>query len=225
MARRVLVVDDKACVRKLLVTVLGNRYDVLTASDGATALSMLETIPVDVVITDVRMLQTSGFEVLRALRSRGSTIPVVMLTGYGSIPDAVGAMRLGAFDYVTKPVDAEQISLIVARAVDSLGCQPRTPALAPGPREPPTSTADEADPSGCIDTIEAARDQATLRYLIALMSHCQGNVTRAALRAGITRESLHRLLRHHSIPLERFRSRARPPAEPDEELEPPKATA
>jgi DNA-binding NtrC family response regulator len=201
-ARRVLVVDDKAGVRKLLATLLGNTYDVVTASDGAMAASMVEAMPVDVVITDVRMPRADGFELLRTLRIRAPSIPVVMMTAYGSIPDAVGAIRLGAFDYVTKPIDADQVRLVVARAVESL--------TAGGPAVHPTSSerassANVLDPSDCFDTIEEVRERATRRYLVALMSHCQGNVTHAAIRAGMTRESLHRVLRQHAIGLEQFR--------------------
>jgi DNA-binding NtrC family response regulator len=193
---RVLVVEDRPSIRKLLVTVLEGGHEVTTAQSGAEALELLGAAPVDVVLTDVRMPGGSGFDVLRAAREKAPGAAVVLMTAYATVPDAVAAMKLGAFDYVAKPLDADELALVVARAV-----QHRREAQGAGPLAPPPAPApgdgDVTRPFH--EAVEAARDDASRRYLVSLMRAFRGNVTQAALRAGMTRESLHRVLRKYGI--------------------------
>jgi len=198
---RVLVVDDRPSVLKLLATVLEGAYDVTSASDGATALSLIGSAPVDVVLTDARMPGASGFEVLRAVRARAPRAEVVMMTAYANIQDAVAAMKLGAYDYVAKPAEADEILLVVARAAAHAREREE------GGREPPsadgyrTAGADAYEgTSVCFRrAVEQARDRASRAYLVNLMRVFHGNVTRAAERAGMTRESLHRVLKTYGV--------------------------
>ncbi len=106
----VLLVDDEVDFRDLLAKRLGKRkLRVLTAGDGAEALRLLASTPVDVVVLDVRMPGMSGTDVLREIKARWPTIEVVMLTGHAQLDVALAGMELGAFDYLLKPVDLDAL--------------------------------------------------------------------------------------------------------------------
>ncbi|MFL5261672.1 MAG: response regulator, partial [Anaeromyxobacteraceae bacterium] len=114
---QVLVVDDKESVLELMSSILSEAYDVTTVADPAAAMALIAERSFDVVLTDVRMPGATGFDVLAAVKRAASEAAVVMMTGFASVPDAVGAMRQGAFDYVSKPLEADDVSLVVARAL------------------------------------------------------------------------------------------------------------
>ncbi len=102
---RILVVDDEPSFRALLRDILeGAGHGVTEARDGAEALAFLDHGPFDVVLTDRQMPKVDGLELVRRIRARSSPPPVVVLTAHGSIPEAVDAVRLGAADYITKPL-------------------------------------------------------------------------------------------------------------------------
>ncbi len=114
-----LVVDDEEIVRDFFVEALARRaIKTLTCSDGVEARDLLETTPADMVITDVRMPNMDGMELLRHIIGFHPTMPVIMLTAYATIENAVEAMRTGAFDYLTKPVtDLKQLDIVLNRAM------------------------------------------------------------------------------------------------------------
>ncbi|HVK77869.1 MAG TPA: sigma-54 dependent transcriptional regulator [Kofleriaceae bacterium] len=113
---RILVADDEPNLRRVLFAILGRLgHEVVQATDGAEALSMLDGV--DVVITDLRMPKVDGMEVLRTAVRTQPHVPVIMVTAYGSVGQAVEAIKAGAFDYVEKPFDQDQIRLIVDKAV------------------------------------------------------------------------------------------------------------
>ncbi len=106
----VLLVDDEVDFRDLLAKRLAKRkLRVVTAGDGAEALRLLATTPVDVVVLDVRMPGMSGTDVLREIKARWPTVEVVMLTGHAQLDVALAGMELGAFDYLLKPVDLDAL--------------------------------------------------------------------------------------------------------------------
>jgi len=113
---RILVADDEPNLRRVLHAILRREgHEVVQAVDGAEALSMLEGV--DVVVTDLRMPKVDGMEVLRtAVRTHPQT-PVIMVTAYGSVGQAVEAIKAGAFDYIEKPFEQDQIRLIIEKAV------------------------------------------------------------------------------------------------------------
>jgi len=115
---RVLVVDDKENIRKLLARILEESCDVVTAGDGNRAIALLGAQDFDAIVTDLRMPGADGFEVLRAAKARSPDTEVVMMTAYATVPDAVEAMKQGAFDYLAKPFDPDEASLVVARALE-----------------------------------------------------------------------------------------------------------
>jgi two-component system response regulator AtoC len=113
---RALVVDDKENMRRLVVRILEETFDVEEAEDGARALALVATQPYDVVVTDIRMPGADGFELLAAVKARDPATEVVLMTGYATVQDAVRAMKLGAFDYLEKPFDPDAALAVVERA-------------------------------------------------------------------------------------------------------------
>src|SRR5579863_3127990 len=110
MATVVLVVDDEARVRDLCAEVLGSLgFEIATADSGSSALPILKTGRIDVVLTDVQMPGMGGIELLKTVREDHPSIDVLVMTGYGTIPQAVEAVKLGAYDYITKPFQVQEL--------------------------------------------------------------------------------------------------------------------
>ncbi|MGA9751710.1 MAG: sigma-54 dependent transcriptional regulator [Acidobacteriota bacterium] len=117
-ATRILMVEDDPNLRRILSYHLERlEYTVVQVADGRSALDRLAAEPFDLVVTDVRMAGMDGIELLRAIREKDPDLPVVVMTAYGTIQDAVEAMRLGAADYLTKPVERETLLLTVQKAL------------------------------------------------------------------------------------------------------------
>ena len=115
-AATILVVEDDRPLQDALVsTLVAAGYDVLAASDGGEALKVLGESNVDLIVSDVQMQPVDGRELLRRLRARPSAPPVLLMTAYGTIDQAVAAMREGAVDYLVKPFEAEELERRVAR--------------------------------------------------------------------------------------------------------------
>jgi DNA-binding NtrC family response regulator len=109
-ARRLLVVDDHASIRELLATWARNHgYEPGTAADGRSALAALEREPWDLVISDVRMPDLSGIELLRRRPAAAAEAAFVFITAFGTVQEAVQALHAGALDYVTKPFNVEEL--------------------------------------------------------------------------------------------------------------------
>lgn len=132
---RILIVDDDPGQRSLLESFLrGQGYETVTAASGEEALRVLSERPVDLLISDVRMPGISGLETLRRARQRNTLLPVLLVTAYADIREAVGAMRDGALNYLPKPIDLEELLQCVRQATG----QPRgKPPAGPQPELPP----------------------------------------------------------------------------------------
>jgi len=113
----VLVVDDERGPRESLRILLKPAYDVRTASNGAEALEILRTEPVDLVTIDLNMPGLKGDELMRTVRREFPHVEVVIITGWGSVQSASEAVRLGVADYLQKPFDVVQVNAAVARAL------------------------------------------------------------------------------------------------------------
>ncbi len=115
----ILVADDEKNIREGLGAYLElDGYDAILASDGKEAIQEIERSGVDLLITDLRMPALSGGELLKIVASRYPSIPVIVLTGHGTVEDAVEAMRNGAYDFITKPVNLDHLSLLIKRALE-----------------------------------------------------------------------------------------------------------
>jgi DNA-binding NtrC family response regulator len=115
----VLVVDDELNIRTALAKLLTQAgHAALTAEDGERALGLLEDTRVDLVITDLKMVGGDGLHVLRGVKQRSPDTEVILLTAYGTIDSAVHAMKGGAYEYLTKPVDPERLVHVVGKALE-----------------------------------------------------------------------------------------------------------
>jgi two-component system response regulator AtoC len=120
MSETILIVDDEANLRRTLAEILRKRgYTILEAADGTDAIELLQTATPDLIFTDWKMPGMGGEELLRHLRDnhRLAAIPVIVITAYGSSHNTIEAVRLGAYDFVSKPFDLEEISLTAKRAL------------------------------------------------------------------------------------------------------------
>src|SRR5216684_7394931 len=114
---KVLVVDDEANLRKVLATMLRRTgYDVTVAADGEQGLAEFLKSGADIVVTDLVMPKMGGMELLRSVNSSNPDVPVIIITAHGTVDSAVEAIKLGAFDYITKPFDQAEIQAVVAKA-------------------------------------------------------------------------------------------------------------
>jgi two-component system response regulator PilR (NtrC family) len=117
---RVLVVDDERSMRELLAIVLRREgYDVLLAENGKIAVDLLERQPIDLLISDIKMPDMSGVEVLRQAKRIDKDILGIMITAFASTDSAVEAMRLGACDYLSKPFDVDLLKMKVREKIDN----------------------------------------------------------------------------------------------------------
>jgi DNA-binding NtrC family response regulator len=118
---QILVVDDDESLRRVLQVQLEQEgYFVASAASMQQALSMLQLRSYDLVVADLKMPEGSGIELLKEVRSKYPEIIVIILTAFGTVETAVEAMKVGAFDYLTKPVHPDELSLAVARALEHL---------------------------------------------------------------------------------------------------------
>jgi len=116
----ILIVDDEKNIREGLGSSLEmDGYNILLAENGRAGLNIVNTRDIDLVISDLKMPGVSGEELLKNISASNPTIPVIILTGHGTIESAVNAMRDGAFDFLTKPVNLDRMSLLVKRALEN----------------------------------------------------------------------------------------------------------
>ncbi len=115
----VLVVDDDLAHRTMLKTLTsGWGYEVSEAEDGEAAIEAVHGKPFDLVLMDIRMIHVSGIEALEQIKSFNPAIPVILMTAYASVETAVEALKKGAYDYLTKPLDFDELRLAMARAME-----------------------------------------------------------------------------------------------------------
>lgn len=108
--KKVLVVDDTKSIKMLLTTCLEfSGYEVVTASHGTEALELLSKYKVDLIFLDIKMPEISGTEVLRRMRGMGIETPVIIMTAFGTVKNAVECTKLGAVAYLQKPFTAEKV--------------------------------------------------------------------------------------------------------------------
>jgi len=118
-ASRILIVDDEAPIREGLKELLnGWGYDTRSASDSKTALEIAETFSPQLILSDLMMPGLSGLELMAQIREQSPNVAFILLTGHGTIENAMQAMREGAHDYLTKPVDLDRLRVVIERALE-----------------------------------------------------------------------------------------------------------
>ncbi|MBM4289506.1 MAG: response regulator [Deltaproteobacteria bacterium] len=120
MSATIIIIDDETDLLDLLKLILTEKtdYTILTTTDPQQALEWCREYQADVLISDLRMPQIEGIELLKLLKQQDDSIPFIIMTAYGTIESAVEAMRQGAFDYITKPFRKEQILMTINKALD-----------------------------------------------------------------------------------------------------------
>jgi DNA-binding NtrC family response regulator len=122
MRGRLLIVEDRDSLRRMLERALGQEgYDVASAADGRAGIRLLGERAFDFVLTDLKLPDVSGLEVLEASRTAQPRVPVVVLTGYGTVGTAVEAMKLGAYDFLEKPLEIDDLSRLIEEAIGERG--------------------------------------------------------------------------------------------------------
>ncbi len=206
----ILVADDEESMRFFLRKTLRRAgYEVVTVPDGRAAVSAIRDRPWVAMLVDLKMPGLDGVGVLEEVRASGLEFPVVLMTGFGSVDNALEAMKRGASDYIRKPFQSEQIVEVVRAAIDD-GCRPRShlieTSVAPwsdgiigelvaesrarGGNSPPPDRAPTLRES--IRTVEWI-------YIDEALRRHNGIVTAAAKEAGISRPSFHRKMRELGI--------------------------
>jgi two-component system, NtrC family, response regulator HydG len=119
MTRDILIADDDDAHRIMLTTLLsGWGYRTFEADDGSTAIEMVKKRPFDLILMDIRMVKISGLEALSTIKGINPSIPVIIITAYSSVETAIEAMKKGAYEYLTKPLDFEEMRMKMEQAMD-----------------------------------------------------------------------------------------------------------
>lgn len=192
---RVLVVDDEESLRFFLRRGLDKAgYAVDEVADGRAAIERLTEVAYDVVLTDLVMPDLGGLEVLSAVHEMDKDAVVVLMTAHGSVQNAIDALRLGAFDYLTKPFEFSEVLVTIERGLErrSVERENRKLRFLVGKRE-----RGEVDPENGEekDGLASARREWEKNYLSDLLRKTAGNVTRAANMARISRPNFHKKMR------------------------------
>lgn len=115
----ILVVDDDLAHRTMLRTLLGGwGYNIAEADDGASAIEAAHKRPFDLILMDIRMIKVSGLQALEEIKRFNPAIPIIIMTAYASVETAVKALKEGAYDYLTKPLDFDELRIIMERAME-----------------------------------------------------------------------------------------------------------
>jgi two-component system response regulator RegA len=166
-----LVVDDDEVFRDRLCRALSERrWEAETAPNGELALQFARDRSPDLVLVDLRMPGKGGLDVVQELRTIDSSMTIIVLTGYGSIPTAISAMKKGADHYLSKPADADQILTVYETLRSAVNAAPEPPETVP----------------------TLARVE--WEHMQRVISDCDGNISHAARLLGIHRRSLQRKL-------------------------------
>lgn len=122
MSQRILIIDDDTSLRRVLEYNLQEEgYEVYAAADGSEGLLRFDEYQPDLVITDLKMPGVSGFQVLESIRQRSPLVPIMVITAFGAVETAVQAMKKGAYDYITKPFNRDELKLSVRKALEMRG--------------------------------------------------------------------------------------------------------
>jgi DNA-binding NtrC family response regulator len=117
---KVLIVEDKESMAQMLKETLTlEGYEVVIAKDGAEGIKKIRDSKIDIVLTDLKLPKKDGIEVLKASKEENPLIPVIVMTAFGTIETAVTAMKLGAYDFITKPLDTDHLVILIKRSLEN----------------------------------------------------------------------------------------------------------
>ena len=170
-APRVMVVDDEPGIHLMARTTLeADGCEVIGATDGEAALEALRNTPVDLILLDLRMPLLDGLETLRHLRQIGDDTPVIIVTAYGTVPDAVEAMKLGAIDLLSKPLSPVDLRRVIADVVERHAAGGREPGPSPAEgRTGPAAAVAQGRPAVDLTAVKVAMDRRDFDLATALL--------------------------------------------------------
>ncbi|HEX7520407.1 MAG TPA: response regulator [Candidatus Deferrimicrobium sp.] len=196
MGDRILIVDDEASLRDALARILtAEGYEVRQAGDGKEALGILGASPFDFLLCDLRMPVMGGLDLLREITARGIPGTVIMMSAFGTVETAVEAMKLGAYDYVSKPFMSDEILLTLRKAAErerlrtenaflrseiEKAARPEEILYASGPMEEVVRTAGKVKDYDA--TVLVTGESGTGKELVARLLHFGGASEREAVR-------------------------------------------
>ena len=196
----ILVVDDAPAILSSLSGILMDEgYDVQIAAGGAEALQIVETAPPAVVLLDIWMPDPDGVETLRQIRRLSPSTRVIMMSGHGSIETAVKTIKIGAYDYLEKPISLEKVTMLVKHALDETRLSSENLALkmrlAAGDEAEESVQAPVGIPAESIASpvpLRAARAAFERDYILAQLEACRWNIPKTAEALGLGRANLYR---------------------------------
>jgi DNA-binding NtrC family response regulator len=198
-ARVLLVDDDKDLLQLIAMRLTAAGYAVTAVASGEQALASLAVGRPQVVVTDLRMQGMDGLALFDAIHRDSPSLPVLILTAHGTIPEAVAATRRGVFSFLTKPFEPKVLLDTVAEAM-------RLSSPAGGQTEASTEVIPESLVRQVLDAgdtaltpLDEARRAFERDYLVRILKITGGNVTKAARLAGRNRTEFYRLLERHSL--------------------------
>jgi DNA-binding NtrC family response regulator len=198
---RVLVVDDEESLRFFLTRGLKKAgYSVDEAADGRSAIDRISNVGFDVVLTDMVMPRVSGLDVLSAVHEMDKDAVVVLMTAHGTVENAIDALRLGAFDYLTKPFELKEVLVTIERGLERRAVERENRKL-----RFLVSKRQKEGPGEEHGGIASARRGWERTYIANLLRKTRGNVTRAAELARISRPNLHKKMRALGIEAAEFK--------------------
>ena len=190
VSTRILVVDDEESMRFFLARGLKKAgFEVDAVSSGRAAIDRLGSTSFDVVLTDIVMPDVSGLDVLRAVHEMDKDAVVILITAHGSVENAIDALRLGAFDYLSKPFELKEILARIDRGLQRREVERENRKL-----RFLVSKKVSGEPASN-GGIAAARREWERGYITDLLRQTRGNVTKAAKLAKISRPNLHKKIR------------------------------
>lgn len=185
---KILVVDDDATFRGRLVRALASRgFETHEARDAQAAVELARAVRPGRAIVDLRMPGKSGIDLIPELVAIDPDMQVLVLTGYGSIATAVEAVRRGAIDYLSKPVDTEQILAVFERDGSAA-------ATGGGDAPPAAVTGASGTAGGALPETPPSLARVEWEHIQRVLADCRGNISEASRRLGIHRRSLQRKL-------------------------------
>ena len=209
--QRIMIVDDEEIVRESLASWLAeDGYEVDTAPDGATGLARLQARMYAVLLVDLKMPGMDGLQVLAKARELRREVPVIIMTAYATVDTAVQAMKQGAHDYLVKPFEPEELSLMVGKltSVQLLrreNVQERAAVLAQGPIMTPleidlapTTLPAAAEPVARGTAAESLREMER-KHIVGNLRQHGWNISRSARALGIDRVTLYNKIKKYQI--------------------------
>lgn len=202
--KHILIVDDEPNIRLVFRIALEAEpsYRISAEADGESALRALEADPADLILLDLQMPGGGGMEALERLRMAGLDVPVVIVTAHGSVPDAVRAMKLGAIDFLTKPIAPDELRGLVAEVLRRDDRDPPPPALHREPTVPVTVGSQFAEnlrrAKGALNRRDFEEAEVFLRQAIALGP--------SSAEAHNLKGVLHELRREHDASYREYRA-------------------